>query len=197
MSHQLVKATAQILSATRLLAAEAEGEEGAADLKVSGLPKKFWVVIQPTAEQELENVAVEVSFAEFMDKVKNGLEQSSIVGLFKRKGDAQSKAKKLLREVKKVAKKAEEEAAEAADAQEVAEIEESQAEEAEGDLDENTGEASTADEVEEEAAEAVEETPVEGTAKAVLLLSDQVQIMKARRYLIEALEGQSDYEMEP
>jgi hypothetical protein len=172
MSHQIVRATAQILSATRLLAAEE-----AADLKVLGMPKKFWLVTTPTADQELEDCCIEVSFAQFMDKVKNGLEQSDIVGLFKRKGEAESKAKKLLREVKSDAKEAaaeaEKEAKEASDAADFAEQEAGQAEEAEEAAEEAAGEE-PGDEV-----EVAEESVVESAAKAVLSLRAVVQRLTA------------------
>jgi hypothetical protein len=175
MSHQIVKATAHILSATRLLASEAEGEgeEAAApDLKVSGLPKKFWVVTQPTADQELENVAIEMSFADFMDKVKNGLEQSSILGLFKRKGDAHSVAKKALRKVKSEAKEAAEEAEKAAKEQAQAAEVEQEAGEAEEPADTDTQEASG------EPGEPGEESVASAALRAVAALKAAVQSRK-------------------
>ena len=156
MSHQIVRATAQILSATRLLAQSDE----TTDLKVFGMPKKFWVVTKPTADQELEDCCVEMSFADFTEKVKSGLEQSSILGLFKRKGDAESMAKKALRKVKSEAKdaaeEAEKQAKEAADAADFAEQEAGQAEDAAEDAEEaQDGDDEPVDEVVDEVAAAV------------------------------------------
>lgn len=159
MSHQLTKATAQILSAARLLKAEA------GEVKVVGMPKKFWLCTQPTAEQELEDCCTEVTFDQFMEQAKSGLDPASILGLFKRKGDAESVAKKALRKVKDEAKKAAEEAAkqaeEAADAEALAAQESEEAEEAADEADAAMGDDSE---------EPVEEEAVEAVAKAVLEL---------------------------
>ena len=71
-------------------------EKDRQDIKVVGMPERFWVVTTPTPNSEMADVCFACDFLQFALQVRGGLNENAIVGIFADEELATATATKLL-----------------------------------------------------------------------------------------------------
>ena len=57
-------------------------KEAAPRIKTKGFPEKFWIVVNPTKTQVVEDVLIECDVHSFSSRIKEGLDTSRIYGIY-------------------------------------------------------------------------------------------------------------------
>ena len=73
-------------------------EVGKDQMRIEGIPERFWIVTNPTQDSELDDCCFDCSFKKFALQIRGGLEIEEIVGIFADEEDAKATASKLIEE---------------------------------------------------------------------------------------------------
>jgi hypothetical protein len=67
-------------------------------MRTHGLPERFWVVTKPSPVSAMEDVCFPCTFQRLIDRVRGGLDEEEIVGVFADETEARKEAAELLGE---------------------------------------------------------------------------------------------------
>ncbi len=65
-------------------------------MEISGMPSQFWVVLKLSSVVELSDILFSCTFGGLMDRVRGGLHQDEIAGIFADETEAKAAAMRLL-----------------------------------------------------------------------------------------------------
>ena len=65
-------------------------------MKISGLPEQFWVVTEPSPFSATEDILFPCTFGRLMLRVRGGLQEDEIIGIYADEGEARQTAARLL-----------------------------------------------------------------------------------------------------
>ena len=65
-------------------------------MEIRGLPRQFWVVLNPSSVVELSDICFPCTFVGLMDRVRGGLHENEIAGIYADETEAKEAAMRLL-----------------------------------------------------------------------------------------------------